>query len=204
MAFGGITMTLRSPSPMAVRWHKPLLVHGATLTSDGVAARGSLEIVIAGLSPGRHTLATFHKRLADGEPPVYDVAVGGSPLLRSIGPKRATRLSLRVRPGKRTCKHHDIDPFAYLQDFLRRRPTQPAGQLDELLPDVRVASHPRGAAQISRSRRDWMMKRSGRDDPRVASGLRSFGTTHWSLILAARDRGTLQADCALAALCAAY
>jgi hypothetical protein len=85
-AFGGVTVTLRSPSPMAVRWHKPLLVHGATLTSDGVAARGSLEIVIAGLSSGRHSLATFHNRLADGEPPVYDVAVGGSPLLTGLRP----------------------------------------------------------------------------------------------------------------------
>jgi RNA polymerase sigma-70 factor (ECF subfamily) len=32
----------------------------------------------------------------------------------------------------------------------------------------------------------------------------SFGTTHWSLILAARDRATPQADDALAELCAAY
>jgi RNA polymerase sigma-70 factor (ECF subfamily) len=32
----------------------------------------------------------------------------------------------------------------------------------------------------------------------------SFGTTHWSLILAARDRDAPQADEALAALCAAY
>jgi hypothetical protein len=40
-----------------------------------------------------------------------------------------------------TCKHHDIDPFAYLQDVLRRLPTHPSGQLDELLPDVWFASH---------------------------------------------------------------
>ena len=41
-----------------------------------------------------------------------------------------------------TCKHHDIDPFAYLTDILRRLPSQPAGQFDELLPDVWFASHP--------------------------------------------------------------
>jgi hypothetical protein len=29
-----------------------------------------------------------------------------------VGPKRATRLSVRVRPVKRTCKQHHIDPFA--------------------------------------------------------------------------------------------
>ena len=41
-----------------------------------------------------------------------------------------------------TCKHHDIDPFAYLRDILRRLPSQPAGKLDELLPDVWFAAHP--------------------------------------------------------------
>ena len=35
-----------------------------------------------------------------------------------------------------TCKHHGIDPFAYLQDILSRLPSHPADQLDELLPDV--------------------------------------------------------------------
>jgi hypothetical protein len=29
-----------------------------------------------------------------------------------LGPTRATRPSVRVRPAKRTCKHHDIVPFA--------------------------------------------------------------------------------------------
>jgi transposase len=41
-----------------------------------------------------------------------------------------------------TCKHHDIDPFAYLTDILRRLPSHPAEQLDELLPDVWFTSHP--------------------------------------------------------------
>jgi len=41
-----------------------------------------------------------------------------------------------------TCKHHDIDPFAYLQDILRRLPSDPARELDEYLPDVWFQSHP--------------------------------------------------------------
>ena len=41
-----------------------------------------------------------------------------------------------------TCKHLDIDPFAFLADVLRRLPSQPAGRLDELLPDAWFASHP--------------------------------------------------------------
>ena len=40
------------------------------------------------------------------------------------------------------CKHLDIDPFAFLADVLRRLHSQPAGRLDELLPDVWFASHP--------------------------------------------------------------
>ena len=41
-----------------------------------------------------------------------------------------------------TCRHHDIDPFAYLQDVLRRLPSLPTDQLVDLLPDVWFASHP--------------------------------------------------------------
>lgn len=84
--FAGLSVTLRSPSPMAVRWYKPLLVHGATLTSDGVVAQGKLEIVLTGLEPGRHSLATFHNRLEIGEAPVFDVSVGGEPKRRGLRP----------------------------------------------------------------------------------------------------------------------
>jgi tetratricopeptide (TPR) repeat protein len=41
-----------------------------------------------------------------------------------------------------TCKHHDLDPFAYLQDVLSRLPSLPEGQLDVLLPDVWFTAHP--------------------------------------------------------------
>jgi hypothetical protein len=41
-----------------------------------------------------------------------------------------------------TCRHHGIDPFAYLTDVLRRIPSHPARQLDELLPDAWFTSHP--------------------------------------------------------------
>src|SRR4051794_35277880 len=58
--FGDVSVALRSPSPLAVRWYKPLLVHGPTLTSDGVAADGRIDFILSGLSPGRHTLALFH------------------------------------------------------------------------------------------------------------------------------------------------
>jgi hypothetical protein len=60
-----------------------------------------------------------------------------------VGPKRATHLVFRIRPVKRTCEHRAIDLVAALPDLLRRLPSQPADQLDELLPDVWFASYPR-------------------------------------------------------------
>jgi RNA polymerase sigma-70 factor (ECF subfamily) len=50
----------------------------------------------------------------------------------------------------------------------------------------------------------WLMKLPKPNGPPVGSDRPSFGTTHWSLILPARDRGTPQADHALAESCAAY
>ena len=41
-----------------------------------------------------------------------------------------------------TCRHHDIDPFAYLKDILGRLPSLPVDQLGALRPDVWFASHP--------------------------------------------------------------
>jgi transposase len=58
-----------------------------------------------------------------------------------LGSDRGGRTAAVLYSLTGTCKHHDIDPFAYLQDILRRLPTHPADQLDELLPDVWFASH---------------------------------------------------------------
>jgi transposase len=59
-----------------------------------------------------------------------------------LGSDRGGRTAAVLYSLTGTCKHHDIDPFAYLQDVLRRLPSHPADQLDELLPDVWFASHP--------------------------------------------------------------
>ena len=59
-----------------------------------------------------------------------------------LGSDRGGRTAAVLYSLTGTCKHHDIDPFAYLQDILRRLPSHPPGQLDELLPDVWFASHP--------------------------------------------------------------
>jgi transposase len=59
-----------------------------------------------------------------------------------LGSDRGGRTAAVLYSLTGTCKHHDIDPFAYLQDVLRRLPSHPANQLDELLPDIWFASHP--------------------------------------------------------------
>ena len=59
-----------------------------------------------------------------------------------LGSDRGGRTAAVLYSLTGTCKHHDIDPFAYLQDILRRLPSHPADQLEELLPDVWFASHP--------------------------------------------------------------
>jgi transposase len=59
-----------------------------------------------------------------------------------LGSDRGGRTAAVLYSLTGTCKHHGIDPFAYLSDILRRLPSHPAPQLDELLPDAWFASHP--------------------------------------------------------------
>jgi transposase len=59
-----------------------------------------------------------------------------------LGSDRGGRTAAVLYSLTGTCKRHDIDPFAYLQDVLRLLPSRPADRLDEFLPDVWLASHP--------------------------------------------------------------
>jgi hypothetical protein len=59
-----------------------------------------------------------------------------------LGSDRRGRTAAILYSLTGTCRHPAIDPFAYLQDILRRLPSHPADQLDELLPDSWFASHP--------------------------------------------------------------
>ena len=42
-----------------------------------------------------------------------------------LGTDRGGRTAALLYSFTGTCKHHDIDPFAYLQDILRRLPAMP-------------------------------------------------------------------------------
>jgi transposase len=59
-----------------------------------------------------------------------------------LGSDRGGRTAAVLYSVTGTCRHHDIDPFAYLRDVLRQLPSRPSGQLGELLPDVWFESHP--------------------------------------------------------------
>ena len=59
-----------------------------------------------------------------------------------LGSDRGGRTAAVLYSLTGTCRHHDIDPFAYLRDVLGRLPCLPRGRLDELLPDVWFRSHP--------------------------------------------------------------
>jgi hypothetical protein len=57
--------------------HKPGLADGATLASDGVVCEGeAVELTLKHLSPGRHSLATFHSVVEEGAAELI-VSVGG-------------------------------------------------------------------------------------------------------------------------------
>ena len=68
--------------------------------------------------------------------------VGGTTSPQDNGRDRGGRTAAVLDSFTGTRKYHDIGPFAYLQDILRRLPNHPLGRLDELLPDAWFAAHP--------------------------------------------------------------
>jgi hypothetical protein len=64
-----------------------------------------------------------------------------------------------------SCRRIDLDPYAYLDDILRRVNTHPASRIDELLPDHWLAV---GSPQSRRTRRQ---RAPGRSSPSASSQL---------------------------------
>lgn len=95
-AFGEVRFTLRAAGQATltpVLW-KGGIDTGAAVTCDCVAASGSLELVISGLPPGAHSIATLHNETDDKGPP--------TPLVVSVGGQRAT-----VTPSVRVAADED-------------------------------------------------------------------------------------------------
>src|SRR5688572_14518075 len=59
---------------------------GATMTSDGIVARGAVEMVISGLPPGRTSIATYHNAFGLEQSGPFSVAVNGEVKLRGVKP----------------------------------------------------------------------------------------------------------------------
>lgn len=93
--FGDVTVTLRAVGNGAtlagVMW-KGGFDTGATMASDGVSLKGdgaTLEIVLSGLSPGRHSLVTYHNVVAEGATGTIAVAAGSA--TAKVTPTRKTK-----------------------------------------------------------------------------------------------------------------
>jgi hypothetical protein len=95
--FGNLTVTLHAATngTLSPVLFKGLLDYGATMAADGVAvktpANGGLDLTISGLTPGKHTVTTYHNELRDSEPAAFDVMVDGAAKLKHVVPSnRAT------------------------------------------------------------------------------------------------------------------
>lgn len=95
--FGEITVTLRKASGTVAMLdgglYKLGIDYGARLACDGILLRDgqegdAMEMVIAGLRPGRHTIATYHNSVlsADKALPPFNVFVNGSLTLTNLQP----------------------------------------------------------------------------------------------------------------------
>jgi hypothetical protein len=96
--FGHVTVTFRAASDgvLAPILFKGLLDYGARMACDGIAVKepageGGADMILSGLTPGRHTLVTYHNEIRDVSPAKFDVLVAGMPPIKDFTPtKRAT------------------------------------------------------------------------------------------------------------------
>jgi hypothetical protein len=89
--FGQVTVTFRPLPPageIAPILFKGLLDDGATMAADGIVSKndGGIEMIISGLSPGEHTVVTYHNEIRDVAPAKFDVFVGGELRIKGLSP----------------------------------------------------------------------------------------------------------------------
>lgn len=81
--FDQVTITLRAAGGGELRgdWFKAGLATGATLATDGILAP-AIEIEIAGLAPGKHSLVTYHNGFGESPLPPLKVTIpeSGEPI----------------------------------------------------------------------------------------------------------------------------
>jgi hypothetical protein len=96
--FGAVTVTFRVATNeiLSPVLFKSLLDYRASMAADGIAVKnpgdnGGVDMIISGLTPGKHTVATYHNELRDLEPARFDVLINGELKLKNFqSTKRAT------------------------------------------------------------------------------------------------------------------
>ena len=81
--FGDVTVSFKPAKAKALEhvWYKGLVDYGVHMGLDGIAvtepgADGSIDMFIAGLAPGKHTIVTYHNEVRDLPPTKVNVLVG--------------------------------------------------------------------------------------------------------------------------------
>lgn len=96
--FGDVTVTFRAPTNelLAPILFKGLLDERATMAADGIIVKNpragaGFDMVISGLAPGKHTVATYHNEVRELPPAKFDVLADGETKMRDFTPSfRAT------------------------------------------------------------------------------------------------------------------
>jgi len=89
MNFGGIKIILSSGHALEAGIYKFGIDYGARVACDGIFVKeGSMEMVVSGLAPGPHTIATFHNSIWPPDRPVakFKVFLDGSLTLTNFQP----------------------------------------------------------------------------------------------------------------------
>ena len=86
LELGGVKVSFRSADKVAGEMWKGGFDTGATMASDGLVARGGVEMVISGLPPGRTGIATYHNAFGTKAAGPFSVAVNGDVKLRGVKP----------------------------------------------------------------------------------------------------------------------
>src|SRR5204862_2002655 len=93
--FGEITVTLRQAGSigdgLTTAWWKAGLDTDATISSDGVTIKdgengAELEMTVAGLPPGRHSIVTYHIWTSDAQKSPFDIYVDATAKINGVQP----------------------------------------------------------------------------------------------------------------------
>jgi hypothetical protein len=93
--FGEVTITLTAASAKSLSpvWFKGLLDYGVHMGLDGIAltepgTNAEIIMTIRGLSPGKHSVTTYHNEVRDLPPATVDVLVGDDVKLKGLAETR--------------------------------------------------------------------------------------------------------------------